>query len=158
MTFQPGQSGNYRGRKPGSKNKRLALLRSAEPQLMRKLVKMARGGDMAAMKIVADRLWPRLRSEAAPIRIESPAKDLASFGHQILELLAAGRVAPDAAAEVMRALSAQAELIQHTEFGERLAAIEKLEAQRDHSQTAIAPFAGRPGADFLPRRQKRANS
>ena len=52
MTFQSGKSGNPRGKKPGTKNKRLALLQSNDvKQLQRKVSRRWRlSGDIGALE------------------------------------------------------------------------------------------------------------
>ena len=80
MPFQKGQSGNPAGRKPGTKNRKLELLRSNDKRLKKKVLEMALDGDPVALRICADRLWPKLRPEAAPVRVITASSDLASQG------------------------------------------------------------------------------
>ena len=59
MKFQKGNA----GRPVGSKNKKLEFLRSHDARLQEKLLEMALAGDIGALKIIADRLWPRLSEQ-----------------------------------------------------------------------------------------------
>lgn len=77
MPFKPGQSGNPAGRQPGTKNKKLEMLRSNDEKLQKKVLDMAMDGDPTSLRIIADRLWPRLRPEAVPIKINAKGDDLA---------------------------------------------------------------------------------
>lgn len=149
------RSGNYRGRKPGSKNRRYRIWREAEPKLMKRVLKTALQGDALSLKIIGDRIWPRVRPESAPVRIPEPSADLAKFGQQILTLLATGRVSPDTASDVLQALAAQAGLVQHTEFEQRLAAIEKLEAECPDSVVQAVRRTPPPAREPVQRRERR---
>lgn len=66
MVFKPGQSGNPNGRKPGAVSKmnrdaKLTLEKNAE-KLIAKVIELAMGGDVQAMKMCLDRISPTLRS------------------------------------------------------------------------------------------------
>ena len=58
--FKPGQSGNPKGRVPGSRNAATrameALLDGESDALTRKAIEMAKGGDMAALRLCLDRM------------------------------------------------------------------------------------------------------
>ena len=59
-SWAKGTSGNPRGRQPGSGRSEAyrALIESDIPDLLRLLVRMAREGDLTAMKMLVDRCWP----------------------------------------------------------------------------------------------------
>ena len=132
MAFQKGKSGNPRGKKPGTKNKTLQLFRSSDEQLQRKVLEMALSGDLSAMKIVADRLWPRLRAEAALISIDSKSDDLAEQGRRVIDAALHGKITVDVGRDLLAAFFAQAKIVEAAEFEARL---NKLEEHRD-----IAPW------------------
>ena len=61
--FKPGQSGNPKGRPKGALNKTtraaMVLLENEAEDLTRKLVELAKGGDITALRLCLERLIPR---------------------------------------------------------------------------------------------------
>ena len=123
--WRKGQSGNPAGRPKGSGNVKQGLFKSNEPVLQQKLIDMALGGDVAAMKIIADRIWPRIRSQAMPIFIKAETTDLADTGRSVIAAAMAGKIAPDVLRDVLAALYGQGKLVELTELEQRLQALEK---------------------------------
>ena len=68
MQFQKGQSGNPAGRPRGSRNKMTVLMQNLlegeAEAITRKVIDMAKEGDMAAIRVCMDRLVPARRSGA----------------------------------------------------------------------------------------------
>lgn len=129
MAFKPGQSGNPTGRKPGTLNKKLELLRSNDKKLQAKVLDMAMEGDVAALKIIADRLWPRIRAQAAAIQIDAVGEGIAEQGRKIIDAALSGEVTPDVLRDLLMALYAHGRLIEMTELESRLRQLEKLEGR-----------------------------
>ena len=119
MAFKPGQSGNPAGKPKGCLNKRLELFRSSDKKLQRKVLKMALDGDVAMLKIVADRLWPRLRTEAMPVIVKTKSADIASQGAAIINAALAGKLTPDVLRDLLGALADQARLVEFSEIESR---------------------------------------
>ena len=124
MVFKPGQSGNPAGRKPGTKNKKLELLRSNDTKLQKKVIDMAMRGDTAALKIVADRLWPRLRSQPLPVSINATSGDIAETGRKVIDAALSGEVTTDILRDILGALYLQGQITELTELEQRLRALE----------------------------------
>ncbi len=152
---KPGQPGNP-GRPKGSKNKRLEFLRSHDKKLQKKVLDMAMEGDVSALKIIADRLWPRIRAQAAAIQIDAVGDDIAEQGRKIIDAALSGEVTPDVLRDLLMALYAHGRLIEMTELESRLRQLEKLEGK--------PPWATSIGDDkpstkeLLPLRGKRRRS
>src|SRR6266542_3375293 len=136
MQFQPGQSGNPAGRPRGSRNKATvilqALLDGDVAEIGDRLVRRAKLGDLAAIRMCVDRILPRRRE--APICFELPpiasAADLANAYEAIRAGLASGDLAPREALELGR-------------FAERMAAsVQISEAATLSAQPAVAPGQG----------------
>ena len=62
MTFQPGQSGNPAGRAVGSRNKKTLAVEAAlfdhAQELVQDLVRRAKNGEPAAMRLCMERILP----------------------------------------------------------------------------------------------------
>ena len=148
--WQPGRSGNPKGRPKGTRDKRLALLLSNEKKLQRKLVKMALAGDHRALQICADRLWPKLRPEALPVRIQADGSDLATQGQAIIASALSGQLTPDVLRHLLSALADQARLVEFTEIEGRLQALETKPAappwQTVQQERELLPIRGKHGS------------
>ena len=130
MAFKPGQSGNPAGRKPGSKNKlRFPKLQEAGPEIVQKAIDEALKGDPSALRLCIERLIPRLRPQAALINVEAASSKIADIGRLIVDAALSGKVSPDAARDILSALSDVAKLKEITEIETRLKALEDLEGK-----------------------------
>ena len=121
MKFQKGNP----GRPAGAKNKKLEFLRSNDEQLQRKVVAMALAGDVGALKIIADRIWPRLRAEAALISIDCKSDDLSEQGRTIIDAGLRGEISTDVLRDLLTAIYAQGKIVELAEFEGRLKALEQ---------------------------------
>jgi len=142
MAFRKGNP----GRPVGAKGKKLELFRSYNEKLQRKVLDMALDGDVAMLKIVADRLWPRIRPQALPVKVESKSADLASQGAAVVNAALAGELTPDVLGMLLSALADQARLVEFTEIETRL--------QRLENQEHAAPWVQR-SEDKLPIRGRK---
>jgi len=79
MTFKPGQSGNPAGRATGSRNKQTlaaeALLFEHAQALVEDLVKRAKNGEPAAMRLAMERILPTGRGRPLPIELPPHADE-----------------------------------------------------------------------------------
>ena len=115
------------------------------------MLDMALDGDVAMLKIVADRLWPRIRPQALPVKVKAKSADLAAQGAAVVNAALAGELTPDVLGMLLSALADQARLVEFTEIESRL--------QRLENQEHIAPWEQR-SEDKLPIRgkQRRLNN
>ncbi len=120
MTFQK----NNAGKKPGTLNRDRTYLRSRSDELQEEMVKRALGGSMAALKMCADRLWPKLRPQAAPVQLDAVSLKLADKGSAIVDAALSGALSPDTARDLLSSLADVARLKELTELEDRLQALE----------------------------------
>src|ERR671934_52706 len=110
MQFQKGRSGNPAGRPRGSRNKTTVLMQSlldGEAEAIgRKVIEMAKGGDMAAIRVCMDRLAPARRGAAISCElppVETRGGAVAAMA-AIIAAVAAGDLTPAEAASLARVI------------------------------------------------------
>ena len=130
--FKPGQSGNPNGRPKGSLNATTlaaqALLDGEAEALTRKAIELAKGGDLAALRLCMDRLLPPRKDR--PVSLDLPridgARDVPIAISALLAAVAAGELAPSDAGEVTKLLDAYTRAVEINEPAERVDNLEKL--------------------------------
>src|SRR5262245_66386822 len=108
MTFHKGDSGNRAGRRRGSRNgttSRMQRLLEADGEaLARKAMDLAKGGDLAALRMCIDRLVPARKHE--PVAVDLPrldtAADTVTAASTIVAAVAAGELAPAEGADIAK--------------------------------------------------------
>lgn len=134
--FARGHSGNPAGRPAGSRNKATlaaeTLLDGEAEELMRLAVARARAGSDAALKLCLDRILAPRRERAVRFAIpalDSPA-DLAAVMRAVIVAVAEGVLTPAEALELSHSAQTLMNAIEHSDFEERLLAVEKDHASR----------------------------
>ncbi len=116
------------GRKAGSGQAAhdRAMLEPYAEDLIQQVVDLAKGGDMAALKMCLDRLCAPLRATDRLITIEGMenCKELSEKGDLILEYVATGDITPAEASSLMGAISSQAKIIEADELERRVSELE----------------------------------
>ena len=130
--FQPGQSGNPKGRTPGSGEvaKLRASIAQHVPAIIKKLVAQAEAGDPAAARLLLERVLPPVKAAEQPVPIELPADGtLTDQGRAIIAAAGAGELAPAQASQMLAGLGALAKIIETDELAARIAALEAKDAK-----------------------------
>jgi hypothetical protein len=124
--FLPGQCGNPNGRPRGAQNSLSLLLKEDAGSIAEVMVGKAMAGDVAAAKLVMERVHPRLRSTAAPITVEFP-QDSGPYpmAEAVLRAALAGEISPDTAAQLVGVASQLCRIAEMEEFKARLEALER---------------------------------
>ena len=131
MTFQKGESGNPAGRPRGARNKRTLLAESMLDRdgadIIERLIRLAKGGDVAAIRMCIDRICPRQRER--PLSFDLPpmaaaADSVAAMG-AIMQAIGDGELTPHEAAELAKVVASFAQAIVATQIDERLATVEQ---------------------------------
>lgn len=129
--FQPGQSGNPAGRTRGSRNAATlaveALLDGEAEAITRRAINSALAGDMAAIKLVLDRVAPPRKSR--PIQIDLPdvadAHGVASAQAAVVVAVAGGEISPDEATALSGLLEARRKALETEELEFRIRRLEQ---------------------------------
>jgi hypothetical protein len=94
------------------------------PEIILTLVGLAKGGDVAAAKILLDRCCPALKPQAMTINLPVNGT-LAEQGNEIIRATMSGQIPPDIGSQLITALANQGKLVELQELTERLHHIEK---------------------------------
>jgi hypothetical protein len=129
--IQRGQSGNPAGRRPGARNRVTALAQrmmdaDAEPVILA-LIKAAKNGDVAAIKLVLERVAPLPRNRPVQFSmppIETPA-DLGPALAAILRAASDGEMSPDEATAFASLVESRRRQIETIELEARVSALER---------------------------------
>lgn len=128
--FQPGQSGNPKGRPPGSKHATLIALDAigsdGAQEILKKAVEMAKGGDARSMEIILQRVWPARKGR--PIALDLPAVTTAQNVQDalaaVIKAMGEGEITPDEAAAVSAIIETQRRTIETLTLEQRIEALE----------------------------------
>ena len=129
--FEPGKSGNPKGRPKGSRNHATilaeALMDGEAEALTRKVIEMAKGGDSTALQLCLERLLPPRRGRSVtfevPAKIETAA-DAMVASSLVIKACADGVLTPGDAAEIVDVIAKHVQLIETTDLEERVKAME----------------------------------
>ncbi|SMF85666.1 hypothetical protein SAMN06265365_1705 [Tistlia consotensis] len=126
--WQPGQSGNPKGRPAGSRNKKNVVADEFAKEgsaVARVVMDAALAGDMQAANMVLQRLSPPLRAAAERVQFElDPERPLAEQAKQILAAVADGKVDPETGKTLIGCLSAVANIEAVAELESRIIVLE----------------------------------
>lgn len=131
--WKPGQSGNPKGKTPGSGElQRLrATIASDVPEILAGLVAAAKGGDIQAARLILERVLPPVKAIEQAVELSLPdAGTLTAQGRAVLSAVAAGDLSPGQGAQLLAAIGTLARV---TELDELEARLTKLEAQHGNA-------------------------
>jgi hypothetical protein len=131
VPFKPGRSGNPAGRPAGSRNRATlaieALLEGEGEALTRKVIELAKAGDMQALRLCMDRLAPPRKD--SPVVFDLPEMKTVSDAvlaiGALVKAVAEGDLTPTEAAELTKMVQAFAKIIETAEFEDRIQKLEQ---------------------------------
>jgi F0F1-type ATP synthase gamma subunit len=131
MPFQKGQSGNPAGRPRGIVNRATALAQTLLSEraegIARKVIALAKEGDMAAIRVCMERLVPPIKHQ--PVAVELPPLEKAVDSVEAMANIAAAVTAGDLtaveAAELAKVVNVYLGALASQASEERLSALEK---------------------------------
>ncbi len=129
--FKPGQSGNPKGKPPGTRHKATMaaqlLLDGEGEALTRKAVEMALDGDMAALRLCLERLLPPSRER--PVSLDLPdtstSEGIDKAIGAILKAVSEGELLPGEGTVLSRILETRRKALETYELEQRIVALEK---------------------------------
>lgn len=128
--FQSGNPGRPKGTHDRRRNLRAVLLEPHAEELVGKLLDLARGGDVSALRICIDRLIPAAKAIDTPVTVDGFTDSPAECGRAVVQAIANGELSPDQGATIMSALSSHTRIIEVSELEERIAELEKAQARK----------------------------
>lgn len=133
--FTPGKSGNPKGRPKGKGTTANTLrLRLADRagEVLDTVVDAALGGDVAAAKIVLERVIPALKPMEQAVQVGIPTEGtLTEQGRAVLGAIGAGALAPSQGAAVLGAIGTLARVTEIDELTRRVEALEEKRGNKD---------------------------
>ena len=124
--FKKGISGNPSGRpkgKPLKATELRAIIDLRAQDILQAVIDAAILGDIAACKILLDRISPTLKSQAQMINL--PVKGtILEQSNEIITGIMSGKLAPDVGAGLINALASQAKIIESDDLAKRIEALE----------------------------------
>lgn len=125
-----GQSGNPRGRRPGTGE--VAKLRTSiatrVPKIIERLAVQAEAGDVGAARLLLERVIPPLKASEDCVRISMPTGTLTAKGEAIIAAVSAGDISPAQGTALLSALGSLAKISEYDELAARVAVLEKQHA------------------------------
>lgn len=130
MAFKAGKSGNPSGRPKGIADKRTelrALLQPHADDLVKKVVELAKDGDVSALRICIDRLIPPVKEDRLTIKLPRLADIQGCRDAQavVIEAVSKGDLLPAQGEQLSAMIEFQRKGLEGAEIMARLAAIEE---------------------------------
>ena len=130
--WQPGQTGNPKGRPPGqSEITRLrASIAEHVPSIVDQLVTAAKGGDVQAARLILERILPPIKAIEQAVELQLPdGGTLTAQGRAVLSAVAGGNLAPSQGAALLGAIGTLARVTEIDELAARINALEATHAK-----------------------------
>ena len=162
MTFNPGQSGNPAGRAVGSRNKKTlaaeARLFEHAQELVEDLVKRAKNGEPAAMRLAMERILPTGRGRPLPIELPPvrSTEDAEVAAGVIMDALKQGALSAREAVDLINVVGALTRLTGTIEYIKKVV---RREVARSAATLGFEHFfAGRPADNNYARQVEEMNA
>ena len=131
--WKPGQSGNPKGKTPGSGElQRLRASIAADvPDILAKLIQAAKDGDVQAARLILERVLPPVKPIEQATELQLPVGGtLTAQGRAVLSAVAAGELAPGQGAQLLAAIGSLARVTEIDDMDARLTKLEQHHAAK----------------------------
>jgi hypothetical protein len=134
--WKPGQSGNPQGKNRGARNKAtqmvLALMEGGAAEITNTIVAAAKKGDLAAARLVIERLAPPLRERplSLPLPDTRTVAGVSEAQQAILEAVGGGEILPGEGMALAGILEARRKALETVELEQRISALEARHGQK----------------------------
>ncbi len=131
--WKPGESGNPKGKKPGSGElQRLrGSIASDVPGILTSLITAAKSGDVQAARLILERVLPAVKPVEQAQALELPQDGtLTAQGRAVLSAVADGDLAPSQGAQLLAAIGTLARVTEIDELTARIAVLEERHATK----------------------------
>ena len=131
MGFKKGQSGNPRGKKPGTRHKAtmaaLELLEGDLQAITRVCIDKAKGGDLVACKLILDKIIPNCRERSIDLQFPqlAGAAEVPQALATTLEAVTQGKITPGEGQGLATLLETYRKSMEMTSVEARIEALEK---------------------------------
>ncbi len=124
--WKPGESGNPKGRKPGTGEVSLirASIAARVPELLASMMNRALSGDVGAARLLLERAVAPLKAAEQAHALSLPEGTLTEQGRAVLAAIAAGELSPGAGAALLGAIGTLARVSEIDELERRIRALE----------------------------------
>lgn len=138
--FKKGSSGNPNGKPKGSLNKTTlmmrAMLESEAEEITRKAIDLAKSGDIAAIKLIFERLLPPRKDSLLALKLPkiTKAEDIIFAFDEIRAELANGSITPMEAETLCGLIEHSRKAIETTQLAQKLTVLEQIIfARKNHA-------------------------
>jgi hypothetical protein len=101
------------------------------PEILNRIQEAALNGDMAAARLIVDRVLPARKAEEMPVSLDIPKHGtLSEKAEAIIQAVADGAVAPSQGSQLITALGAMARIIEVEQLEQRISALERGDHER----------------------------
>ena len=124
--WKPGESGNPKGRKPGTGEvaKIRAAIADLVPDLVAAMMARALEGDVGAARLLLERTVAPLKPAEQLQRLNMPSGSLTDQGRAVLAAVGSGELAPGQGAVLLGAIGQLARVAEIDELERRITALE----------------------------------
>ncbi len=136
--WQQGQSGNPKGKAPGSGElqKLRASIANDVPDILAGLVIAAKAGDMQAARLILERVLPPVKAIEQAVALQLPdGGTLTAQGRAVLSAVAGGELAPSQGAQLLAAIGALARVTEIDELTARIITLEEKQNAKSFKTT-----------------------